>query len=110
MGMEENLDQLIAERVMGWQPIPETDEGYRWLTDTMHRRLTVLPFSRSMDFVWQVVERMDSQGYRMELGNFGGWQCSFKHIDAVDYGTHGMGQSAAEAICRAALATVREGG
>lgn len=104
------LDLLVAEKVMGqvWQggnPIPNyTGVGGCW----PH------PFSTSIEAAWEVVEKLDEKNYqalvrreRSPQGSY--WRaCFFFPAGDGSWIGHAEADTAALAICRAALLTTLE--
>lgn len=91
------LDEAVARDVLGltWSPVAGP-----------------VPYSRDIDAAWQVVERMLTLGWHLNLmslhrdGSL--WSAEFEA--AAETTRHIYGESAPLAICRAALAALRAPG
>lgn len=115
------LDQLVAERIMGWRRV-EPDEVTTRVSDvgywTTRPRGEINPFgwrmpprySTSIRLAWDVVERLNRDGLLCSvIGVEAGWDCSVYRVGSPMLGG-GYGATAPEAICRAALAAYTDGG
>jgi hypothetical protein len=116
--MSRDFDVEVAERVMGWTEIairnPNTPGGAvlygkppvmpDWESPYNKQRGTCLVprYSTRIADAWTVVEHMIAQGWTFDLTEQ--WECIF----AKRRGVEGIGRedTAPEAICRAALASV----
>lgn len=99
------LDRLVAERVMGFEV--SSEGGYVRL----HRNNTwqrISSYSTDIAAAMQVVEKLSTRAYLQLHSPFipdEKWWAFFEHLGTTD--THpiwrGIGTTAAEAICRAAV-------
>lgn len=124
------LRRAVAVEVMGWElrkrcrrvfnPVMGGEViGMEGREDCMQYITSAAPaYETSIESAWEVVERMRElePGWRFGLVCYGGMQCKaewFGHADPEqNYGQrHGeaLAPTAPEAICRAALAAIREG-
>ena len=128
------LDALVAERVMGKPKptvIPRSDEkfletwddwGGAWLArfkgDNEIGQYYALPFSTNISKAWEVVEKIDAGSYRWRLASkhcrsgHVWWTATLdKYLGAVNGWkemVYAPGDTAPEAICKAALLAVME--
>lgn len=111
------LDERVAVEIMGETLIYEG--GLMWKAVPIgHYMLFSDAYSSSVSASWQVVERMRAAGWSVCLADEQpgkphpegrpAWRCTFIPPDrlAVDM-ADGWGDTAPEAVCRAALAAVR---
>ena len=94
------LDALIAEKVMGWRL--QAEPYTCWNLPDGDQRIYTPNFSTDIAAAWRVVEKMRSPDFR--LNREGDWVCCFGGTVAFC----GDGDTAALAICRAALATLED--
>ncbi len=82
------LNMLIAEKVMGWKkvPLPSTENYYdpdwawdKWDGVNSKTAQYVSPYCISLEFAWEVVDKMLSDGWRMEMvtSEYGGTDVAF---------------------------------
>lgn len=106
------LDALVAERVMGWTRLPITPEWTheRWRNPAdQNVWLTTPHYSESIAAAWQVVERLQQEGFDVAVTVGGDWP-KWNHLWFCRIGGIAEVEEAAPsvslAICRAALAAV----
>ena len=99
-----DLDRLVAEKVMGWKPVP----------CTCHKDQTKIPGRSNGDGVhfnpstniahaWEVVARFTPRGVKvMHFEEHGTWAANFGY-----QAMNSLADTAPLAICRAALEAVR---
>ncbi len=105
------LDALIAEKVMGWELVTESEFGVCWKIPQTDGRFgflsdeSALPYSTEMMAAWQVVERLsDAHGFFLGHHSTPGrpaWCCRFGANTPLT-----EGDSAPIVICIAALRVV----
>jgi hypothetical protein len=98
------LDRAVAERVMGFTPLLH-DFGSAWEGDDNEICESIPPYSTSIAAAWLVVEKMATLGHRLcllQVRDRLRWHADF--LREREY--MGSGQTAPEAICRAALAAL----
>jgi hypothetical protein len=137
MSENRELDALVAERVMGWPVLTQPDNpkgNDEWYASLPFPCLILHPWggywlqrgwldmvdfrpSESIEAAMQVVEKMTQLGFRFRYvmrGNFennGLHHAAFDHADWADANPlyqSPLAKSLPEAICRAALAAVKE--
>ena len=107
------LDALVAEKVMGWEYIPgfaATMAAPTWSQgENVYLETAKWHPSTSISDAFLVVEEMRKRGYSMEHSEDPGEQCRvwFQISDDVRTCGKGIADTAPEAICRAALETVK---
>ena len=112
------LDRLVAEKVMGWDPDNQANNsefnpqwfdsrhGFWWIGEWGEEGTYSWSPSAIIAHAWEVVERMRGQGLWFQLtaphpGSIDPqWRCSFGGVYL------GIGDTAPLAICRAALKAV----
>lgn len=123
------LDALIAEKVMGFQrvPVPKDCDGknegetlvppdfqlssYEWTPRGFYQLWAFCPhYSARIESAWEVVEHLRRQGAKVSVQNrtpgpWAMWICMRIGTDREQV-TLERGETAALAICRAALAAV----
>jgi hypothetical protein len=123
------LDALVAEKVMGWEPVNDPDTGLWWRVPKggynpsgFQSEDAPPAYSTDIAAAWQVVEKitrplanirngewcLDRLGYRCcehdEDGVHGEWRCSFRAYKGEDdEWVHVTASTAPLAICLAAL-------
>lgn len=101
------LDALVAEKVMGWTPIPDApswSEGYR---DANGIPQKTRPFSTSIADAWSVVEKLRANGFEYGVRSID----AFNHHVVFSrkreaFGEFAISDTAPHAICLAALQAV----
>jgi hypothetical protein len=118
-----DLDILVAEQVMGWQIeqdetklrrlnsyFPRDDKRRWWRKPEGGWQFDPLPYSSDMAAAWQVVERMNGDGYALFLlRNSEESKVAFDEPGVIspDYITE---KSVTEAICKAASIVIARRG
>lgn len=96
------MDELVAERVLGWRR-----EGAGWLLPDSDTRAELRPFSEDLSAAWGVATRICKEGFRLQLDGAKIWQARFYKSVAHTLETRALSATArnpATAICLAALA------
>lgn len=92
------LDALVAEKVMGWVPGAGFESAHYWA------------FSTDIREAWQVIDRMAADNMSVSVHNraYGPWACWVgQRLGSSDEQiAFERGETAALAICRAALAAL----
>ena len=106
------LDVLVAREVMGWV---KDEESHYWV-DGERKIISVPSFSKEIEFAWEVVEKMESDGFRWMLTSRNPIMSDLKIIPCCRFLRYGDGvivddgivdaPTAPLAICRAALKAV----
>ena len=114
------MDALIAEKVMGWKPVPinhwlpegkgRGDKPCLWLFNHHpqygEQTRSMCDFRPSTDIsaAWEVAERIYQKGaqFSVKIGRPGGWRAWV----GLNVGSDAVAPTAPLAICRAALKTV----
>jgi len=105
------LNKLIAEKVMGWSYYHRCPDGYEdclhWHTETgIDKGYKCPDYSGDISAAWKVVEKMRANGnefYQRSTGN-NEWLAQFK----FHYGSGYIAKTAPEAICKAALLAMED--
>ena len=106
-------DALIAEKVMGLEPWPGLKGAFKpsaELPDLSPMPMAPQPYTTEMNAAWQIVEKLVADGYEVALVSTAGphrgkglWTCA---MASGHRGAKAHADTAALAICRAALALV----
>ncbi|OAS19270.1 BC1872 family protein [Paenibacillus oryzisoli] len=111
------LDALVAEKVMNLCVLDSvqqygdgcvvSDEGFEsWMQHMEFGRVDdpdlLEPYSTDISAAWEVVEKMHEKGYAMQLMHNGQYFVAFSGEIYREY----IAKTAAEAICRSALAVL----
>lgn len=112
------LDELVAEKVMGWKKIDLTrvhfdTRGLKWMWDKKegypYSEVQKTPeYSRDIAAAWEVVEKLKSKGFLFAVNTANDWEVEFNLNEGrflQNGDTIGMGRAstAPHAICLAAL-------
>lgn len=110
------LDSLVALKVWRWQEkVIETNTGNKLLIwadsdgkNTIYRKEDFMP-SRSISQAWDIVEELGKE-YWVEIHNTSKkrWCCILHDFETAMRSVHIMADSAAEAICKAAVLVAME--
>lgn len=113
------LDAQVAERIMGWLPPSHADtvamRGRQFMSHSTYDGLYLSPlgeirqvprYSSDIAAAMEVVERLQIDGYDVEMLGHDGWYVVFRETHAPTPKT--FGATLPEAICRAALKAVVE--
>lgn len=94
------LDMLVAEKIMGWDPDFEWPHRFTDEDGCTHDRAP--EYTTEIRFAWEVVEKLrDDFWFGLHTTNGGGWEACF---DNTFIGQYVEGAGTAEmAICLAAL-------
>lgn len=110
MKTNREIDTLIAEKVMGWKWSERAFGNitiYEWQTPVGNMKQDSWKPSTNIKAAWEVVEKMNSstQAGTVVLKQLydGMFYCEFQGNGDLQYHGKGHGDTAAEAICRAAL-------
>ena len=104
---DDELDVLVAEKIMGWTNVHGMDGGLmiRSGTPPGEGGAKLLPgYSLHIGDAWLVVEEMGRRGYRVEMADRGHglWLVGFGRISESGFPGH-QSKPAARALCLAAL-------
>lgn len=96
------MDTLVANKVMGWGTdhewsfyVPEKD---RFVPSQFHQ------FSVDISAAWEVLEHLKSKGAEINVGFYEKWDCDIDYPIGCNW--REVGETAPEAICKAALLAV----
>jgi hypothetical protein len=109
LGLE--LDKAVAEKVMELETSQCTDTRDWYVFTNDNRSSLMPPYSTQIAAAWQVVEKLAARGQRIELSYDpdanGDWWCCFIWLSVQEDDNYvgGVGDTAAEAICRGVVAT-----
>ncbi len=111
------LDQLVAEKIMGWE-IASTKASYRHASPDGGRDTIIMAHefcpSGNIAHAWRVIEHVvmrngfasvDSTGMTAEKA----WMAKIGHGNALIHGYNALAKTAPLAICRAAMSAYRIG-
>lgn len=105
------LDSVVVERVFGRKVIPCDAEKDAWplhghvVEDGVIRQCNVSPYSGGILFAWEVAEELAKDGCIVEITLYGDLSAGVEvFTGARSFIARGSGDSAAHAICLAALA------
>lgn len=119
----QEMDALIAEKIFGWRYLTAEEanivrvfatQDRHWMVEPHAARFTFMlspengirppgEWSSRIDNAWVIVEKLKGQGYAVvvEAIGDGGWHAGFYRGDRLEHEV--QGETAALAICRAAL-------
>lgn len=104
------MDALVAEKVMGWEPVNEFRQWW-WENGTKTKEVRTPDYSTDIAAAWQVVERMERRFSTVQViweGPIYGARVLIRDEDGGAYSTEAdkRAKTAPEAICLAALKAV----
>lgn len=107
--MSRDIDRAVA-RALGYTDIRYPGEQDGILVGTRDGNLYLVPFySTAIDDAWQLIDHVVARGWDYELSNDGS-TVTCVLIDEPYRSVTGTGATPEEAICRAFLAAVGQGG
>jgi hypothetical protein len=114
MSAGEKLDELIAEKIMGWKHGDKDRGDMGWYPPKGFARVSVDEFSTSISAAWEIVEKFsytylwrwdNATHYTMPNGMK--WECKLSDKGGT-FDNMAYGITAPEAICKAALISLLE--
>ena len=63
----EEINKAIAEKVMGWRRIEVHMDSWDYVHYRYNGKIMKTDFTTNIQAAWQVVEKMESMGYRLIL-------------------------------------------
>ncbi len=97
------LDEMVAEKVLGWKRLSD-----RWLRPGEDESVELPKFSRDISLAWEVADHVCDDGFRLQIEGSRLWMARFYKSAAHTLETRAnsaTAKSPAQAICLAALAT-----